>query len=121
MNGLSILIWVASIASNLVAFLFGLTVIGIGIIAIANFFYAMHCDTTHDAKYSFLGKNWLILLVFIGFVSTLIPDKNAIYMIAASQIGETVITQPENAEVLNNVRELINSKLVEAISETKGE
>ena len=121
MNGLSILIWLASIASNVVTFISGLLIFGVCAIAIANFCFALHCETTHNAKYRFLGKNWLIFLVFIGFVSILIPDKNAMYMIAASQIGETVITQPENAVVLNNVRELINSKLVEAIAETKGE
>lgn len=56
----------------------------------------------------------LITLGLVLFLSSaMIPSRSTIYMIAASEIGETVVTSPDAVEMMGDLRTIIKSKLKE--------
>jgi Na+/melibiose symporter-like transporter len=58
-----------------------------------------------------------ILVVFFGISSLFIPSKQTIYLIAASEIGETVVKTPEAQEMLDDVHKIIKLQLKELTKE----
>jgi hypothetical protein len=59
---------------------------------------------------------WMLIVpffLFFFFVSfaILVPSKNTIYLIAGSEIGETVVRTPEAQQMLSDIREVIQSQL----------
>ena len=52
--------------------------------------------------------------------SILIPSSSTIYMIAASEAGETVVTSPDGKEMLGDLKEIIRRKLKEQLKEEVG-
>ena len=59
---------------------------------------------------------WYTIPICLGILVSAIPEKETIYMIAASEIGESVIIQPENREIMKNLRDLINEKIKAELS-----
>ena len=59
-----------------------------------------------------LLRFWFFCL-FLSFVSLLIPSREVLYLIAASEIGETVIISDTGQEMLNKVKQIIDLKLQE--------
>lgn len=53
------------------------------------------------------GIGGLAMGFLLVLMSTLIPSKQTMYMIAASEIGETVVTDPKNAEIIDELRNSI--------------
>ena len=53
------------------------------------------------------------------FLSTLVPSERTMYMIAASEIGETIVTSPEAEEVFGELKDTILFKLNELQGENK--
>lgn len=47
---------------------------------------------------------------FIGFLQ-LIPSKETLYMIAASEAGEMVVTSDEGKEVISDLKEILKTQL----------
>ena len=68
-------------------------------------------------------KNWILvrtslLWVSLGFgVACFIPSKELLYLIAASEAGEAVVTSEQGQSILNDVQTIINLQL----KEMKGE
>lgn len=52
-----------------------------------------------------------ILFIVTGSISILVPDKDTIYLIAGSEIGEQVVKSPEAQEMLQDIREVIKQQL----------
>lgn len=72
---------------------------------------------TEDSEIKFFS---LVKKVFVVFcmscvITVVTPNSTTVYMIAASEMGETAISQPEFAKL----RELLSIKLDEAISDAK--
>lgn len=61
---------------------------------------------------------WFVVETVFVAGSVLIPSSSTIYMIAASEAGETVVTSPEAKEMLGDLKEIIRRRLKE---ELKGE
>jgi hypothetical protein len=53
------------------------------------------------------------VLFGIIILSLFIPSTNAIYLIAASEAGETVITSESGRETFNHLKEILDLKLEE--------
>ena len=123
MNGLSIMLWLADIVGKVTMamwWVFGLTILAI---IITNLFIIL--SRADDGKpfkeFRPVAKKHLYMALIGVFVSTFIPSKETIYLIAGSELGETIITAPENIETMGKVRELVNTKLDEMIATNKGE
>lgn len=62
-------------------------------------------------------RKWWLPLCF-AFVSVFTPSSNTIYLIAASEAGETIVTSPEAKEVFDDLKTIIKSKLKEQLPKT---
>lgn len=60
-----------------------------------------------------LGPRCVIAAIVFLFIATAIPSRGTIYMIAASEIGETVVTSPDAVGMMGDLRTIIKSKLKE--------
>ncbi len=58
-----------------------------------------------------------IILSVSAFLLVFLPPRETFYLIAGSEIGETVVTSPEAQAILNDIREVIQAQL----QELKGE
>lgn len=62
----------------------------------------------------FLGawpKRTAAVAVIFGAVSIVAPSQSTIYMIAASEMGEKVVTTPEAREMLGDLRDVIAKQI----------
>lgn len=59
------------------------------------------------------GPRLAVLGLCLCTFAAVIPSRNTIYMIAASEIGETVVTSPDAVEMMGDLRTIIKSKLKE--------
>ena len=55
------------------------------------------------------------IVMLIGLASSLVPDKEAFYLIAASEMGQTVTETPE----FSKLRTILNNILDEQVENTK--
>jgi hypothetical protein len=60
----------------------------------------------------------IVGLLALFFIGLLVPTKETIYLIAASEAGETVVESKEGQKVLNDIQEIINLQL-QRLKETK--
>lgn len=60
-------------------------------------------------------KTWPKKLIGFGavilLVASFLPSRNTIYMIAASEMGEKVVTAPETRELFNDLRAVVSQQL----------
>ena len=68
-----------------------------------------------------LAKPLLIAGPIAFLVASFIPSSKTIYMIAASEVGETVVTSPESLEILGDVKALIKKRLKDELAPEKPE
>lgn len=126
MNSLSWFIYLADILGNVSGILgvlgfFG-TILGIiGIVSGRFVVWDKHykdADTNErlDKSRTTIGNYGIRLFfagIIFGFLAAIIPSQKSMYMIAGSEIGETVITHPDTVEVYHEVRDIILEKLRE--------
>ena len=118
MNGLSIALWIADIVVKLSIAIYWIAGLTIAAIIITNLIIIVSRaeDKKPFKEFVPVAKNYLFMSIIAILISTIIPSQNTIYLIAGSEIGETVITSPENVETMSKVRELVNTKLDEMIA-----
>ena len=132
MNSLSWIIYAADVLGELKTGMAILSAIGC-IVVVAAFivgnakwsYYSWHDQEARERSEAFrlkiqsFGKVWVLFaMVCLLGISALIPQSKTLYMIAASEAGETVVTSPEAKEMLGDLKEIIRRKLAQ---ELKGE
>jgi hypothetical protein len=67
----------------------------------------------HDYPFQGLGrlKNWFIAWFFAVVFACLIPTTETMYMMAASEAGETTLKSPQGQQVLDKINLIINNQL----------
>jgi hypothetical protein len=67
----------------------------------------------HDYPFQGLGrlKNWFIAWFFAVVFDCLIPTTETMYMMAASEAGETTLKSPQGQQVLDKINLIINNQL----------
>lgn len=115
MNSLSWFLYFADVLPNLFfpfAFIFGaLSLLFIGAGAIIRDGYPQDdCVKKSDLLWSHLKYLVPTFLVFL-FLSLAMPSRETFYLIAGSELGETVVTSPEAKEIFNDIREVIRSQI----------
>lgn len=122
MNSLSWLIYLASVCDELRGVSVLITILG----AIATIVLAIHWkwridfdgrEEEESAKKLFTGSFKMSAIAFAvaAFIVVLVPSKDTIYAIAASEIGEEVIKSPEASKA----RQALNAWLDKQIGEPK--
>lgn len=67
------------------------------------------------ATYKATSKRLLTYAMIALPFGVFVPSAQTIYLIAASQAGETIVTNPEMREVFNDVKTILKSKLKEQL------
>lgn len=116
MNSLSWLIYLGEVSGNLrdiagTGLFLGGAIGGFGLVAWIGPFLG---GKPTKAWFASLGA-YIILGVFGIAILAFMPSSKTIYMIAASEAGETVVTSPEAKEMLDDLKSLIKRKLKEEI------
>jgi len=115
MNSLSWMIYGAEVAGNL-------QTIAVGVALIVGLFGGTAiCVFGFDSQYKYVRKwipAYILIMSVSGLIAVFTPSSDTIYMIAASEAGEAVVTSPEGKEMLGDLKEIIRRKLAK---ELKGE
>lgn len=134
MNTLSWMIYAAEVFSRLCPILGfgGLFILLIGILCIVigtvpwSYYswdgpeHKAACEETRG-KLRTGGKRGAIFGTVFIFVAAVIPSSSTIYLIAASEAGEAVVTSPEAKEMLDDLKNIIRKKLKQELGETTAE
>lgn len=114
MNSLSWLVYAADVAGNVGVVLVLGSLLGILGMFIASMVAGHQTDFGRgepgDWKRPWRHV-WIVAVALL--VASAIPSKTTIYMIAASEIGETVVTSPDAVEMMNDLRTIVRGKLKE--------
>lgn len=127
MNQLSIILYFADVAINVMNTIFGIGLFFVIGFLLINFVeilkVAVHNDS-YDVRvdgnyltYKMIWYKWLIIGFVMIVISNFIPTKQTMYMIAASEIGETVILSPEMSDTMGKVKTFVDLQLDGAIAE----
>lgn len=115
MNNLSWLLYLADVAgkaSGASTFLVGACLI-LGLPALL-FCWLTVADRDMSAKVaSFLTAVWVFVTVFAAAGAILIPSKDTIYLIAASEAGEVVVKSDEAKEIMSGLRDIIKEQIAQ--------
>lgn len=107
MNTLSLLIYLPSVIPNVGILLGFAGFLGILILVFVGTVLYVETDKNHFPKL----KPWLIASGVSLLIATLIPDQKTIYMIAASEMGEAVVTTGAGQEVFNELKDTLMYQL----------
>lgn len=112
MNKLSWLLYSADLFSSL-AIVLALSVLITLIIVMCIFIAASELLDNDDEKPKAYKKarNFLWVPALCGLVWALLPSKDTMYAIAASEIGEDIITEVKGSEVYNKANAALNAWL----------
>ena len=126
MNSLSWLIYLAGVTGTLGGFLVFITVI-FGILAGVSLVVWLSSQSFHDANGRYHGdaviqenlkagvKAWrwfwgfLVLMIGMGITASVIPSRQTVLLIAASQMGEQVLNHPRINQVVDPGIELLTT------------
>lgn len=111
MNNLSWFIYLAQIITNLQP-IFGMGGVIVIIYYVVRALSVNHYNDYHrdQKKYpNFFLYGALATVLFI--ICALFPTKETVYMIAASEAGETVVNSQEGKEILKDLREVLDAQL----------
>lgn len=112
MNTLSWIILLGHFASMSVVLIFVF-----GVATIGTFIAAM---TAFDLEYRSLGqtmKRWCIFFLLSTLLMVILPKRDTIYLIAASEFGQGVVESEFGTEVINEAKEALMFQLKRAQGE----
>ena len=107
MNTLSFLIYLSNVIPNVGILLFLTGILGLPVLV---FIGAVWSSDTGKNQFLKL-KPWLIACAVSMFLSALIPNQKTIYMIAASEMGEAVVTTEAGQEIFNELKDTVMYQL----------
>lgn len=119
MNSLSWMIYLAEIcdraqdAAGFIAFMFGF----MGLFGVGAAWANLIVEGGRLRLPVIVTLLYLVIEIPMAAIGVLTPSSSTIYMIAASEAGETVVTSPEAKEMLGDLQEIIRRKLKEELSE----
>ena len=111
MNTISWLIYGAEALSDL-GQLVGFSIfVGLLMCLAVNVSRYLDCEYTEE-KFVLYTKP-LYWILGLSVLIVLLPSTQTIYLIASSELGETLITKPETQEIMQDVYEILRGKLGE--------
>lgn len=109
MNTLSWFFYFASVIPSLGTLLVVFTFFGFILLGII--FFCVFLANSEGGNHSYPGKSWVFILILTGFIAALLPSEKTLYMIAASELGETAYNSEEGKEVISELRQIIDFQL----------
>ncbi|NKE77824.1 hypothetical protein [Ochrobactrum sp. MC-1LL] len=120
MNTLSWLLYLADVAEK-ASTAFTLASIGLIIFGTMGVVFCWLLVSDRDMRKGaacFLTAVWLIASLFATTGAVLIPSKDTIYLIAASEAGEVVVKSDEAKEIMTGLRDIIKDQISKNLPKT---
>lgn len=122
MNTLSILIYLAGVLPRVSGILFFIPLIFVTVYLFVRGIEWVNAKESRDRDWfkdnpKVYNFKFIILCLTVMLFSCIIPSENTFYLIAASEMGETVVANPETIEIFDLLKETVKTKLEEQISE----
>lgn len=114
MNTLSQMIFLADIVGKIEAMFF--TLACMAMLAAVVFVVS---ESRRELKIKWQAVFFALFSIAAFSAFTVTPSKTAIYMMAASEVGEATVTSPEARDMLNDLREIIARKLKAELGEVR--
>lgn len=114
MNNLTLFVYFADILPRAGDFLIFLAVMaGIGVFPalVATFISTMTEEWGVQKLAKGVVKYTFPAFLALSVVAILIPSKETLYLMAGSEVGETVVTSPEAQIILKDIHEVIRAQL----------
>jgi hypothetical protein len=116
MNSLSWMIYGAGVLGNIQGVFVAAAIVSGVAIAIFIGFSAMAADIGDAPAGTWSkGVRWSWVPLVFGLVSAVIPSSSTIYLMAASEAGEAVVSSPDAKEMLTDLKSIIRKKLKEEL------
>lgn len=136
MNTLSLLIYFAGIVGNLGYFLTLVTVLLIVATIGSIIIWCIYHDETDSAWRPYVGDalierrkvreqwrkrvlNFALLAVFVGTINAIIPSRQTVLLIAASEMGEKILSNEKVGQVIDPSIDLITTWMKNETTEIK--
>jgi len=119
MNSLSWMIYGAGVLGNIQGVLIGGAIasgVAIVVFIVASIIGAEDGDVEPGTWKK--GIRWTWVPVVISLFAALIPSSSTIYLMAASEAGEAVVSSPDAKDMLNDLKSIIRKKLKEELGAT---
>lgn len=111
MNSLSWFLYLANVVSNLSPVLFYMIfVCGVSFVILSFVYTETHNEGTRKKAAFYLNRIFIVVLVLLGCL-TILPSKETVYAIAASEFGESILTSEAGQQVLSALKEWTLSQL----------
>lgn len=116
MNSLSWFLYFADITPSIGAFFFAISCIGaitIGVQAIYTYNFNNHWKVVEEAvpPKPYPKKRWYVLAVACGLIFTIIPSRNTMYAIAASELGQSAVESKLGTKAMQAIEAWIDSQI----------
>ena len=110
MNTLSWFFYFANTLPAMSGMFFGFGFCLLGAVLIYNLFISLNNqDEPENNHKPYLSYWWIVLSVIFFTLASLIPSERTIYMIAASEVGEMVVTSPSSQDMFEDLKKIINN------------
>lgn len=111
MNFVSLILYFGNVADKLGPIGFVVGIFGVVFGCIVCIFIADSIREEEQKMYR-TARNWLFTIGITALtISVLMPSKDILYLIAASELGEEVVTNPEVVEVATELKDIILDKI----------
>lgn len=110
MNSLSWFLYFADIIPSIGKFFVTSSIIGAIFVALHTLGIAIHNDCYHN-KALYLRKRWIVLVFVCGLIPTIIPSKNTLYAIAASELGQSAMESKMGTKAMQAIESWIASQI----------
>lgn len=129
MNNLSLLIYLAGVTGSIGSFLvfvavvFGFGVAVCGIVWLVSLSDSNFSSTEQAERVKKHSWRWiwafLVLMIFTGSVSALVPSRQTVLLIAGSEMGERVLNHPRFNQVVDPGLELVTTWMQKETAEIR--
>jgi len=122
MNTLSWLIYFAGLVHSLTFIATLVSIACFMIWAIARFCFIMHHERmiTKEDQERLPSSNYLIVGFILGGIATVLPSKNTVLLITASELGQRLVTSEQVADVVDPSLDLLKTWIKKETEALKG-
>lgn len=82
-------------------------------------FYAVGVYRTMTSEAARTIRRLWFIPAISGMIAIFTPSSNTIYLMAGSEAGETIVTDPEMKEVFSDLKTIIKAKIKEQLPSTE--
>lgn len=112
MNNLSLMLYAAEVLERFSGLLLAVAIVTIGASLIS---WGIRSMNAHDARQPIPKRpsGWVGLGLVAAVLCCFLPSTKTVYMMAASELGERVVTSPEGRDALALIREKVRKSLAD--------